>query len=293
MKAHLLKVPYLSDSSFSLKQYKQANINSRWHFHPEIELIRIHEGSGTQFIGDKIRRFKSGEICLVGSNIPHFWRYDDFDKKIDEESVCSTVIHFNELLWGNSFILKPENYLLKNLIEKSKRGLLIKGQTKKKVVELIEKLNISEGTFRIVYLLECLAVIAVANSNEVVPLSSLGFHLTPSVLEHERINTIYDYSFKNFKEKIPLDVIASKVGLVPSSFCRYFKSKTGKSFTEFIIELKVSNACKLLQEDKLSVKEICYESGFNNFSSFHKHFKLIKGVSPQKFKKSNSIKPLS
>lgn len=283
MKAHLLKIPNLSDSSFSFKQFKQMKINNERHFHSEIELVCIYEGKGTQFIGDKIRRFKSGEVYLIGSNVPHYWRYDAKNKNNDE-AISSTVIHFKEDLWGNTFTNEPENYLLKKLFEKSKRGLLLKGKTKIKIIELIEKLKTAEGAFRMVYLLECLAVISIGKADEVVPMSSLGYLLQPSVLGQDRINVIYDYSFKNYKEKIPLDVIASKAGLVPSSFCRYFKSKTGKSFTQFILELKVSNACKLLQEDKLSVKEVCFESGFNNFSSFHKQFKSIKGASPKSYK---------
>jgi len=119
-----------------------------------------------------------------------------------------------------------------------------------------------------------------------ISLSSLGFEHQSSALEQERINAIYEYAFQHFKERIPLEIIASEVGLVPNSFCRYFKSKTGKSFTDFILELRVGYTCKLLLENKLSSKQICYESGFNNFSSLHKHFKFIRDKRPQIYQKT-------
>jgi AraC-like DNA-binding protein len=285
MKAQFLKIPQVTDGSFTIREFKQSNINSKWHYHPEIELIRIHHGTGTQFMGDNIKRFETNDIVLVGSNLPHFWRYDE-EQISEEETLFSTVIHFSEKLWGEQFMDLPENFFLKNMFEKSKRGLLLKGNTRNKVGILMEKIKISEGTYRLIYLLESILIISIGNNEDVIPLSSLGFEHQSSEYEHERINKIYDYSFKNFKERIPLETISAEIGLAPSSFCRYFKSKTGKSYTDFILEIRVGYACKLLHENKLNVKQICYDCGFNNFSSFHKHFKVITGFSPQNYQKS-------
>lgn len=289
MKAQLIKVPQVSDASFTFRQFKYSNINSRWHFHSEIELIKIHNGKGTQFIGDNIKRFEADDIVLVGSNIPHFWRYDD-EIEMTTDTLYSTVIHFTEHLWGRDFFNLPENISLKSLIEKSNRGLLVKGRTRDKVSNIIDRLKESKGTYRLIHLLECLIAIANGRANEVIPITSLGYEHQVSVSEQDRINLIYEYAFKNFKEKIPLKAIAAEIGFAPSSFCRYFKSKTGKSFTDFILELRVGHACKLLHHEQLNVKQICYESGFNNFTSFHKHFKSITGLSPQNYQKAYFIR---
>ena len=284
MKPHLLKVPNALDSSFSYQVFWQPNINNRWHFHPEIELIHIHQGSGTQFMGDNIKRFSAGDIILVGSNLPHFWRYDE-DSSTDEAegSPCSTVLHFTDKLWGDRFLQLPENRLLKGLFDRSQRGLLLSGKTRDRVANLTEKIGMSEGTYRLIYLLECLVQIARGDTADLLPLSSLGFQHQGSDMEQERINAIYEYVFQNFRERIPLETISDKVGLVPSAFCRYFKSKAGKSFTSFILEIRVGYSCKLLLENQLTNKQICFESGFNNFTSFHKHFKAITGLSPQSY----------
>jgi AraC-like DNA-binding protein len=287
VKPHLLKVPLCVNNSFSYNQYSLPNINSRWHYHPEIELIQIHRGSGIQFMGDSIKPFKAGDIILVGSNMPHFWKYDEvLNDKDYEELPYSTVIHFTDKLWGDGFINMPENILLKDLLEKAKRGLLLGATVQQKVQDLLAKIGASNGTYRLVYLLECLAIIA--ESNEISPLSSMGFQYEASKGKgvHERINIIYDFALQHFQEQIPLAQIASHAGLVPSSFCRYFKSKTGKSFTTFILELRVGLACRLLLEQDSLVKKVCYDSGFNNFSSFHKHFKSITGLSPQNYQRA-------
>lgn len=237
-------------------------------------------------MGDHIQRFSADTIVLVGSNLPHFWRYDDDFPEIESgELLCSTVIHFTENLWGDRFMQLPENRLLRTALEQSGRGLFLEGQTRDRVALLVNKIRHSEGTYRLIHLLECLVAIATGDSREVLPLSSLGFRHQSSETETERINTIYEYAFDHFREKIPLEAIAAKVGLVPSSFCRYFKSKTGKPFTDFLLEIRVGYACKLLLENQLNNKQICYESGFNNFTSFHKHFKIITGVSPQAYQK--------
>ena len=212
MKPHLLNVPNLPDASFRYRQFKQSNINNCWHYHPEIELGRIHQGFGTQFMGDSIRRFHAGDIILVGSNLPHFWRYDE-DDIMEENSLYSTVIHFTENLWGDHFFELPENNLIKTIIEKSKRGILLTGKTRNVVTNLIEKINYSQGTYRLIHLLECLVAISLGNQDEVIPLASLGFEHQTSISEQERINAIYEYSFQNFKERIPLETIASEVGL--------------------------------------------------------------------------------
>lgn len=125
---------------------------------------------------------------------------------------------------------------------------------------------------------------SIDNERDVQLLSSLGYQHQSSGTEHKRINTIYEYAFQHFRDRIPLETIAATVGLVPNAFCRYFKSKTGKSFTRFVLELRVGYACKLLLEGKLSNKQICYESGFNNVTSFHKHVKAATGLSPQAYR---------
>ncbi|MBO9634362.1 MAG: helix-turn-helix transcriptional regulator, partial [Chitinophagaceae bacterium] len=156
-------------------------------------------------------------------------------------------------------------------------------KTRQKVAELLEMLLTSDGSLRIMLLIEALNTIA--ECKQLNALSSIGFKQELVEAESDRVNAIYDYSLKNFKRKIQLEEIAAVANISPNSFCRYFKSRTRKTYSQFLIEIRVGQACKLLIENNLSIKQLCYESGFNNFTSFHKYFKMITGKSPLNYQK--------
>jgi len=259
-------------------------INNRWHYHPELELVHFRKGFGTQFIGDSIKEFKSGDVVLVGANLAHYWRFDDVYFEEDAKQTADVrVTHFNENFWGEQFLHLPENVSIRNLLDKARRGIQIQGRTRQKVAELMEQLLQTDGVQRVILLLETLSVIA--DCKDLVTLSSIGFKQDCSNTEDDRINIIYDYSLKNFKRPIQLDEIADVANISPNSFCRYFKSRTRKTYSQFMIEVRVGYACKLLIENNISIKQLCYESGFNNFTSFHKYFKMITGKSPLNYQK--------
>jgi len=283
MKAQLLKVFNGLSHSFTIREDIGLQANKNWHYHPEIEMIQIKQGEGTHFIGDSIKRFKAGDIFLIGSNLPHFFRFDDVYFQPNNKPANVYVAQFSEDFWGERFLQLPENTIIRTLLDKAKRGIAISKDIRAAVSKMLGKLLLTEGPERIIMLLEILTLTAGVKNME--QLSSIGFKNEYSGQENDRINVVYDYSFTNFKRKIELEEIAAVAGISPNSFCRYFKSRTKKTYSQFIIEIKVGYACKLLIDNKYSVKQICYESGFNNFASFHKYFKLITNKSPLDYKR--------
>ena len=284
MRPQLFKVPKEPHHSFSVKQELVPYADNRWHYHTEVELIHFKKGEGTQFIGDNIKQFKTGDVVLVGSNLPHYWRFDD--SYFEEDTGLSAdvrVAHFCEDFWGSQFLQLPENVHIRSILDKAKRGLQITGKTRQKVAEVLDSLLHTTDNHRIILLIEALNIIASCKQPET--LSSIGFKYDLVEDEKDRINAIYEYSLKNFKRPIQLDEIAGIANISPSSFCRYFKSRTRKTYSQFLIEIRVGHACKLLIENNMSIKQLCYESGFNNFSSFHKYFKLITSKSPLTYQK--------
>lgn len=274
MKPQLLKVSAGPASSFSIRQDRVPYINNRWHYHSEIELIHFKEGNGTQFIGDNIKAFRSGDVVLVGADLPHYWSfYNNYFEDNCDSSPDVRVAHFGENFWGRQFLDLPENKSIKVIIEKAKRGIQVHGKTKEVVADLLEKMLTERGSRKILLLIESLETIA--NSDEITVLSSLSFKQNLKEAENDRINCVYQYSLANYKRKIQMEEIAGVANMSPNSFCRYFKSKTRKTYSNFLIEIRVGIACKLLLENRLSIKQICYESGFQNFASFHKYFKMI------------------
>jgi AraC-like DNA-binding protein len=277
MRPQLFTVSKTPGHSFSVRRDLAPFINDKWHFHSEVELVHFEKGQGTQFVGDNIKRFQAGDVVLVGRELPHNWRFDD------SPSVDVRVAHFNEQFWGVSFLDLPENVQLKALLEKARRGLQVEGEAKYKVARLLEKLLDSEGITRMILLMQTMQVLA--ESNQLRSLASIGFEHNIGEAEHLRIDRIYEYSLRHFRRPIQLEEIAAVANISPNSFCRFFKSRTRKTYSRFLLELRVGHACKLLIENNLPIKQLCYESGFNNFTSFYKYFKLITGKSPLEYQK--------
>jgi AraC-like DNA-binding protein len=284
MKPQLLKVSTNLVQSFNARRDTRPNINNHWHYHPEVELVYFKKGSGTQFIGDCISHFNTGDVVLVGTNLPHYWQFDElyFDKDADVTADIS-VIHFNEDFWGSQFVNLPENKEIKNILHQSKRGIQITGEHLRTIGGLIEQVIYAEGARKIILLMEVL--LAIAGCEETNVLASLGFQHNFQESEKDRINAIYNYSIENFKKKITLEEIAAVANISPNSFCKFFKSRSKKTYSRFINEIRVGSACKMLINNQMNVKEICYESGFYNFASFHKYFKEITGKSPLTYQK--------
>ncbi|WP_316842468.1 AraC family transcriptional regulator [Pedobacter gandavensis] len=280
MKAQLLKVSMAPAQSFSVRQDVEPFVNNKWHYHQELELIYFNEGKGTQFIGDNIQSFNSGDIVLVGAHLPHYWRFEDayFEGGSKSGTADVKVAHFSEDLWGDFFLNLPENKALKDVMEKSRRGVKITGKNKAQVAILLGRMLEAEGTERIILLMQ--ALLEISKCVELETLASVGFQYDLEQVEKDRISDIYEYTYANFRNKICLEEIADVAKISPNSFCRYFKSRTRKTYSQFLTEIKVGQACKLLIEAHLNLKQICYNSGFNNFASFHKCFKKVTGKSP-------------
>lgn len=286
MKPQFLKVSAEPSCSFSVRQDRVPFINNRWHYHPEVELIYFKEGEGTQFIGDNIKNFQSGDVILVGSNLPHYWCFGDKYFNPDPgggEQPNVYVTHFCDYFWGKEFLSIPENLPLQNILEAARQGIQVTGKTKEYIGYLLEEMLVSPGSRKVLLLLE--ALITIANSDNISTLSSIGFQPNIRESENDRINSIYQYSLENYKRKIQTEEVAAVACMSPNSFCRFFKSKTRKTFSNFLLEIRVGIACKLLIGNKLSIKQICYESGFNNFASFHKYFKMITHKTPLNYQR--------
>lgn len=280
MKPQLLKVNRGPTQSFSVRRDVVKHFYNRWHYHPELELLHIEYGTGTQFIGDSIQHFQHGDVLLIGANLPHLWRCDEeYFQDMEDLEARSTVVHFLTETWGNNFWDLPENQYISALFRKAKQGLRFLGQTRLQTIELLNKLQLQSEGNRLLSLYQILDLLA--QSEEYDLLSNSMLQLTFDEEDNDRINRIYAYSLSNFQHKISIEEVAAVANISPNSFCRYFKSRSRKTYSQFLLELRVGHACKLLVEHpEYTVAQICYESGFNTFSNFNKYFKQIMGKSP-------------
>lgn len=284
MKPVLRQVTSTPEYSFTVRKDEGENMLNNWHYHPEIEILYIKRSLGTWLIGDHIGHFKSGDIVMIGANLPHCFRheYEYIIKKEDKagESIC---LKFLPEIFGPVFLNLPENKVIKDIITKCGRGLQLKGKIKNKVGSTIEKMLTSSPAKKMTYLLSVLADIA--ESRDFSMLCSPGFLQTTADADKDRIKLIFEYTFTHYSEKITIEELASLLHMTRQSFCRYFKSKTKKTYVQFLMEVRIGHACKLLVEDEKNVSEISYECGYNNISHFNHQFKMITGKKPLEYKK--------
>lgn len=285
MKPQLLKVSKDLAQSFSVRQDEVPYFYNRWHYHPESELVYIVNGSGTQFVGNSIRHFESGDVLLIGSNLPHYWRCDEEYFHGNTNLLAkAVVVHFQDNFWGDTFLSLPENQAIAELLQRAKHGIRFSGIHKEKVAQLLPTLLNQVSVNRIMTLYQALDLLSQCDDHEL--LSSRHESIQFDEEDTDRINRIYAYSLAHFQQKITIEKIAEVANISPSSFCRYFKSRSRKTYSQFLLELRVGQACKLLREQKLSIAQVCFESGFHTFSNFNKYFKSIMGSSPLQYQKA-------
>ena len=248
------------------------------------------KSSGTRFVGDSVYSFKENDLVLLGPNIPHFWMNDEhFYLDSTVENAEAIVIRFPELFLGKYQFSLPEMKLIGQLYDKAKRGLLISGDGKDRIVSSIKKMASYQGMERMIIFLGILN--AIINTCDHTILSSKGFMAELSSRNEARMNKVYNFIINHFREKITLAEISEKAGMNPSAFSRLFSQCTGKSVTGFLQEIRLGYACRLLEENKFSISEIIQKSGFQNQAYFNKLFVAIKKVTPKKYQKIYREKP--
>lgn len=290
MKPILRKIDPGADHSFSIREDIHPYLYNHWHYHPEVELTLIRKGDGVRLVGDSMQPFADGDLVLLGANVPHLWRSaaSYFDQSSDL-TIEAIAVHFKADFWGDSFLALPEMRSIKNLLENAQRGMRIQARTHAEVVSKMETILHSQGATRIELLLHILNLIASSDTCE--PLCSTGFVQTYNANNTDRIDQIFNYTFTHFKEPLSIEKVASAVNLSPHSFCRYFKTRTLKTYWQFLLEVRIGYACKLLIENKQNISQVAFESGFSNLSNFNRQFKTIMRLTPQQYINAYTAKP--
>jgi AraC-like DNA-binding protein len=256
-----------------------------WHYHPEIEIMYILEGTGIRFVGDSVEAYEVGDLCMVGSNLPHEWRSDRafFEKKSNLRASCYCLFLLKEL-FGTTLLDTSEMQHIKNLIERSDRGVKFTGKARREIGAKINGYAKESGAAKIANLILLLEQMAATDEYEL--LASVGYtkhHLNTE--DFERFNKIYRYIMKNFARPIRLEEVASLAGLTPNAFCRYFRERTSMTFIRYLNEIRIGHAKKLLIEGRHTIAALSMESGFNNLSNFIEQFKRSTGMSPSEYQR--------
>jgi AraC-like DNA-binding protein/quercetin dioxygenase-like cupin family protein len=270
------------NQSFIIRQIDLRNNKGIIHSHSnKYELNYIVDGFGRRFVAGNIANFTPGDLLFMAPGIPHCWEIDN-----KEANPTAITIHFKEDFLEKALSTIPELGFLKNLLKKSESGLHLKGADNTKVLRLLRDLMTIESSYRsLVQVLDILKFIANIEHEETLKIAE--FKWDTDLPQNHRLKKIYEYVFFNFKENIRLNEAASIIGITEGAFCVFFKKNTKKTFSNFIKEVRIGYACKLLSEDNdMTISQICFDSGYNNFANFNRQFKEIAKVSPKEYRQN-------
>lgn len=255
-----------------------------WHYHSEYEIDYIVKSHGTRYVGDNVGEFSEGNLVLVGSNVPHLWKNaPEFYNNDPSYRVNAIVIQFpGDFVQGlrNTY---PEFQNIRELLMRAERGICFMGKDSELLgKELLHLLKLN-GMERLLAFIRILEQMALAKNYRL--LASEAFKSTVVAGSDQRLSKILNYIQLNYQNELSVEAIAHKFGMNTTAFCRYFKENTSKPMVQYINEMRVGYACKLLMDKTMSVSQICFESGFNNIANFNRIFKRINGCSPSEYRK--------
>ena len=265
-----------NDTSFLVRTFEDESFRAPYHFHPEYELTLIVKGKGKRFVGRHMDQYESGDLLLLGSDLPHCWKSDDtVPGQINARSV---VIQFSNDFLGEQFLDKPELSRIRSLMINSRYGLKFSTAAAQSIAERLQTLIGVESNFkRMIQLLEILEDLAGVTYTK---LNSDFSPISQSPIDQRRINPVFAYIVENFRSEVSMHEAASIASMSSNAFCKYFKKITRKTFLQVVFEYRINHAREELVNSNKPIHQICFDSGFSDLSQFHKVFRKSLQISP-------------
>ncbi len=284
MKAQLIDIGLSGSKTIQIKKVDQFYLDTPFHFHPFCEMVLVEKSYGKRIVGDHIDNFEDGDLVLMAPNLPHIWQNDEiYHRKKKGYRVRATVIYFPAdfllSLTDEQNILRPTQ----ELIKRASRGLRFSGTTNQIVSQILSSISEDGGFNKIILFLQAIEILS--KSQEYDYLASVSYKNLYDEKDTGRIHKVYQFLMQNFHRNISLQEVAELCNMSPNAFCRFFKSRSQKSLTHFLNELRIGHACKLLQDENYSIADVCYECGYNNLTNFNKFFKAIQQTTPSEYRK--------
>lgn len=250
------------------------------HRHEEFELNFLWGCKGARrVVGDSIETLDEYDLVLVGNSIEHGWE----QHLCTNDKIREITIQFSHDLFGESLLAKTQLASIRRMLQMCSNGIAFNSGAIMRVFNRLDKLTKTEvGFFR---MLELMAILhELAESGDYRVLSSSSFASFRPTGDSRRVAKVQEYISNHYKEDIRLAELAELVGMTPTAFSRFFKLRTGRSISDYLIDIRLGHATRALVDSTTSVSEICYECGFNNVSNFNRIFKKKKGNSPKVFR---------
>lgn len=280
MNIHREITPLIENDCFLLFERAKNNFDFPIHFHPEYEINFIFNAKGAKrTVGDHIDEIDNYELVMVGPNIYHGW--EDY-KNNPEQTLHEITIQFPRNLFDSLLLNKNILEPIRELFKSAERGILFSTETAKKLESKLSALNSKSAFENFLNFQSLLYDLAVSKNQK--NLTSLSFKENSNFYKNDKIEKIFNYIKMNLGDVIRLEDAASMVNMTVISFSRLIKQQAGKTFVEFVNELRIGIATRMLIETNESISEICFTCGFNNISNFNRIFKKNINCTPSEFR---------
>jgi len=277
------RVAHAKESSFHVGHFVAPFFSRPWHYHKEYELLVIEKGYGTRMVGDHFDSFQEGDVVLIGANLPHVWISDSKFKRGEAGDSESYYIQFKKSVFGTHFVEIPEMEGIREVLRKADRGIRLKGNVAAVVGEGLKTVGRKPSFEQLLWLLKALNMIY---EGEFELLASSDFQQDQVIFKNDKVNRVHQYVTRHFKEEIKIEACAEIVGVSTTSFCRLFKKHADVTFSWYLNSIRINFAQKLLLNTTLSVKEICFESGYTSAAYFNQMFRKQTGMSPKEYREN-------
>lgn len=275
--------PLTSSDCFTIFTRTKSEFDFPLHSHEELELNFIMNAKGARrIIGDHMSEIEDLELVLVGSNLPHVWQ----THKCKGKEIKEITIQFHKDLFDERFLRRNQMNFIRTMLERSAKGILFSRQTIEQIRPRLTILSQKQGFDSVLELLSILHDLSV--SRNMHTLSDATFSNAEWSYNSRRIDKAFEYMNQNFQKNVTLGEISRLVNMAEVSFSRFFKARTGITFSDSLLELRLGQASRLLIDTTQSVSEVAYNCGFNNISNFNRLFKKKKGCTPKEFRESYS-----
>ncbi|WP_108821215.1 AraC family transcriptional regulator [Dysgonomonas sp. Marseille-P4361] len=284
MNSILTEVTPLSDKDcFYIADRKKSEFTYPIHCHSEYELNFVKNASGVQrIVGDSVEVIGEYDLVLIANGtLEHGW----IQQECKSKSIREITIQFSHELFFNNFIHKSQFGSIRHMLEMGKKGLCFPMEAIMKVYAKLDTLASQEGFYAVIDLLTILHELSLF-SDFSSTLATSSFAKTDLQSDSRRIAKVKEYVNKHFSEEIKLEDVTDIIGMAPAAFSRFFKLSTGKTFSKYLIDIRLGHASLLLVNTTMSVAEICYKCGYNNVSNFNRLFKENKKVTPSEFREN-------
>lgn len=278
----------LENETYATRVIKRPFFATEFHFHIECQLNYIVKSSGHKIIGDCVENFEPGELTLLGSHIPHVWYNSQSENNTNRTGNQQAAAHSVALFFQPEKMMQHLSgffniHQLQQVLETARRGMKFHGTTRENLKALLLKMaHTPAGPSKLILLLEMIQVLC--STKEFTLLTGTGYVNTYNNRDNPKMDKLFKYVFDNFSADISLEQAAALAHMNKQAFCRYFKSRTQRSFIEFVNEVRITQACKLIALNEQPIANIAYACGFNSLSNFNRFFKKMKGVTPRAYK---------